>query len=308
MTDRLNWSTLKHIAVSPRMLKWRLTHPQEETDAIKFGLAFHCLILEPEKFEKLWVTAGPCAGVKKSGELCGSQGSLYLDGAWYCKVRGHAPEGAGELPEGVRSITSEQRETAKICAEQLKAHRVASDTLKGGKREESLEWQVDKTACKGRLDFLRPDYVVDLKTTCETTPREFESQSARMLYHGQLAWYHDGAIAAGRLPQDAALPRIVSVETVEPYDVAVYKFTPEALEAGRSVYRTFLARYLECVACDYWPGHSPDLRLLDLPHWAIPRKPIIVPNADGTLPLDPEREAFGDWAFEQIVSAIKEDK
>ena len=307
--DRLNWSTLKHIATSPRMLQWRLTHPTPDTDVLKFGRAFHCLILEPEKFDARWVTAGPCSAVKKSGEVCGVQGSLYFKGAWYCKVRGHAPEGAGDLPDGVESISSDQRETAKICAEQIKAHRVASKTLKTGKREEALEWQFDTTACKGRLDFLRPDYVVDLKTTCETTPREFTGQAARMLYHGQLAWYHDGAIAAGRLPKDAPPPRIVTVETVEPYDVAVYAFNAEALEAGRSVYKTLLARYCQCLAADCWPGHSPDLRMLDLPHWAIPRKPPELRADDGKpLPPDPEREAFGDWAFEQIVAANQEEK
>ena len=306
--NRLNWSTLKHIATSPRMLQWRLTHPTPDTDVLKFGRAFHCLILEPQEFDRRWTVAGPCAGVTKSGKVCGNQGSLYSCGVWYCKVERHAPTGAGDLPDGIESITSEQRETAKICAEQIKAHRVASETLRGGVREEALEWQIETTACRGRLDFLRPDYVADLKTTCETTPREFNAQSARMLYHGQLAWYHDAAIAAGRLPADAKLPRIVTVETVEPYDVAVYQFTAEALDAGRAVYRTLLARYRECVAAEYWPGHSPDLRYLDLPHWAIPRKPIARPNADGTLPPDAERNEFGDWAFDQIVAGITEDK
>lgn len=306
--DRLNFSTLKHIATSPRMLQWRLTHPTPDTDVLKFGRAFHCLILEPEKFDKRWTVAGQCLALKKSGGICGSQGSLYYEGAWFCRVKGHAPEGAGDLPEGIESITSEQSETAKICAAQIAAHRVARETLKGGVREESLEWQIGTTACKGRLDFLRPDMVVDLKTTCETTPREFTGQAARMLYHGQLAWYHDGAIAAGRLPQDAPLPRIVTVETVEPYDVAVYQFPPEALEAGRAVYRTLLARYLECVAADFWPGHSPDLRTLDLPHWAIPRAPILKPTDAETLVEDAEREAFGDWAAEQIIKTVTEDK
>ena len=304
---RLNWSSLKHLAISPRMLQWRLTHPLADTPALALGRAIHCLILEPQEFDARWTVAGPCGAAKKSGEVCGNQGSLYSCGVWYCKVKNHAPTSAGDLPDGIESITGEQRETAKICAEQIKAHRVASETLRGGRPEEALEWQTETTACKGRLDFLRPDYVADLKTTCETTPREFTGQAARMQYHGQLAWYHDGAIAAGRLPADAKLPRIVTVETVEPYDVAVYQFTPEALDAGRSVYRTLLARYLECVACDYWPGHSPDLRTLDLPHWAIPRAPIPRPTDAETLIEDAEREAFGDWAAEQLIKAT-EDK
>lgn len=278
MTDRLNWSTLKLIDVSPRLLRWRAEHPLPDSDALKLGRAIHCLILEPEQYAKRWATAGPCIAVKKSGEVCGSQGSLCARGigadldvlAWYCRVKGHAPPDAGTLPEGIESITAEQSETAKICAKMIAEHPVAAETLRSGHREEALEWTDPSSgvACRGRLDFLRADYVVDLKTTCKETPREFMADAYRKLYHGQLAWYHYGAIAAGRLPKDAPPPRIVTVETTEPYDVAVYEFTPVVLEAGRMKCRELLNRWIECRDAEWFPGHSPDLREFEIPRWA----------------------------------------
>lgn len=269
--ERMNWSTLKHLAVSARNMKYRVDHPQEDTPALKLGRALHCLLIEPQNFDDRWVVSSTCSGVvKKSGEICGSTGSLYLSGKWYCKVRGHAPAGAGDLPNGLESITTEERELAKILAARIAEHPAAAETLRGGKAEERLEW-IDAesgVACKGRLDWLKPSRVVDLKTTCTETPREFMADAARRGYHGQLAWYHYGAIAAGRIPQDAPLPRIVAVSTVEPYDVAVYEFTPEALEAGRLFFRELLTKYTDCLAAEIWPGHSPDLQPFELPKWA----------------------------------------
>lgn len=266
---RMNWSSLKHIAISPALFKWRVEQPQEDTAALKFGRALHCLILEPTQFDRRWVVAAPCTAIKKSGEICGSTGSLYMAGAWFCKVRGHAPDGAGDPPEGIESITPDQREIARFCAARIAAHAVASETLSDGRTEEALEWtdQFTGIACKGRLDFLR-HRVVDLKTSCMETSREFLNDAASRLYHGQIAWYHDGAIAAGRLPDDAPRPRIVAVSNVEPYDVAVYEFDETSLEAGRIVYRDLLRRYIECDAADWWPGHSPDLLPFELPPWA----------------------------------------
>src|SRR5262245_29847218 len=91
---RLNWSTLKHMAVSAKLLKWRMEHPEPETPALVLGTAIHCAVLEPQEFQKRWIVAGSCAAIAKtSGQPCTSQGSLFLDGKWYCKVKGHAPEG-----------------------------------------------------------------------------------------------------------------------------------------------------------------------------------------------------------------------
>lgn len=267
--ERLNWSTLKHIATSPKLMQWRVEHPQEDTEAMKLGRAIHCLVLEPDKFASHWVIATVCQATKKNGEQCGNVGTLYA-GEWFCKVKGHAPADAGPLPEGIESVTVEAVELAKQCAESIKAHPVAMNTLKGGQCEQECEWTDQETgvACRGRLDFIGARYIVDLKTTSKETPREFVNDAASRLYHGQLSWYHDGAIAAGRLPQDADAPRIVTVGTTEPYDVAVYQFTEASLEAGRFAYRWLLDKYVSCQAASWWPGHSPDLQPFDLPRWA----------------------------------------
>ena len=268
---RLNWSTLKHLAVSAKLLKWRVEHPEAETPSMVLGSAIHCAILEPEEFPKRWIVATQCVGtVKSTGAQCGSQGSIFAGDKWYCRVKGHAPDGAGPVPDGVHVIALDQLEIVKACAAGIAEHKAASRILKGGLAEHAIEWTDPELAiaCRGRLDYLKTNQVIDLKSTIEETVRGFERAVAQRLYYGQLAWYHDGAIAAGRLQSDAKLPALVSVQTCEPYDVAVYRLSKTAYEAGQILYRDLLRKYRDCAAADFWPGIAPAERELELPMWA----------------------------------------
>lgn len=269
---RLNWSTLRYLAVSPKLLKWRMEHPEPESPPMKLGSAIHCKILEPSEFDKRWVTAGPCVATKKDGQTCGSQGSLMFSGQWYCKVKGHAPYGAFALDDekDAQSISADERALVESCAASVLEHKVAAKLFTGGVPERGIEWTEPETgiACRGRLDYLRPNEVVDLKSTHEETVRGFTRHVVSRLYYAQLAWYHDGAIRAGKLQADAPLPVIVSVSTTEPYDVAAFRLTRNAYEAGQILYRDFLLKYRDCLAADYWPGIAPGMLELDLPDWA----------------------------------------
>ncbi len=270
MTTRLNWSTLRHIATSPRLLKWRVDHPEPESPALKLGRAIHCAILEPEHFASRWVMTTDCQAKTKAAESCRAAGSLYHDGLWYCRVRGHAPQGATDSPgQGIEVIDAEPHQLARVCAQSVWTHNPASKLLSGGKSEQEMEW-VDESGieCRGRVDYLRPTALVDLKSTRQETVRGFVGDVARHLYHGQVAWYTDGAIRAGRLPEDAARPYIVAVSTEAPYDVAAYQLSQSSLEAGRILVRDLIAKYQQCMAADYWPGIAPDLEALELPPWA----------------------------------------
>ena len=273
----LNWSTLKCLAVSPKFLKWRLEHPRVDTPALRLGRAIDCAILEPEEFGKRWVVATVCQATTKAGKPCENGGALMHEGAWYCRVKGHAPEGSAE-PADIEVLSQEDFDLATSCASAVGEHSVASNLLDGSAVQQTLEW-TDPCGirCRGRLDAISTgNVVVDLKSTRVDTPGSFQRRECpAFLYHGQVAWYHDGAIRAGRIPEDAPPPRLITVSTGEMPDVSVFVVGPPDLDAGRNVYMGLLRQYQECEAADWWPGHSPDERVLELPPWA--------PGMEGSL-------------------------
>lgn len=246
----LNWSGLKHLHTSPLLYKYRQEHPEPDKAAWVIGRAIHCGILEPERFDERYaVYEGPRRGK-----------------AWDAWQAEHP---------GVQSLKPDEATVAEACGAAVRAHHVASETLRGGRVEELLTWTDPESglACKGRLDYLTPTRLVDLKTTRRAIPMWFLRDCAEFLYHGQLAYYHDGAIAAGAIPPDARLPIVLAVQTCEPYDCAVYEVAEATLGAGRTLYRGLITRLLECQAADWWPGIAPAVLPLELPPWAAGMNP-----------------------------------
>lgn len=240
----INWSSLKHIGTSPLEYRWRLAHPEPRKPAFVFGGAVHCAVLEPEKFD--------------------SRYAVY-DGI----RRGKDWEAWKAIHPGVESLKPDEYDRVQEIAVALRFDGLAAKLLAGGRCEEALTWSDDDTglACKGRVDYIRPDCVIDLKTTRDPAPRKFERAAASYGYAGQVAFYHDGATAR-HLIDGRTMPFIVSVQTKAPYDVVSYQLDAEALDIGRAQYKSLLRQLVDCTAADYWPGVAPELQKLRLPHWA----------------------------------------
>ena len=84
-----------------------------------------------------------------------------------------------------------------------------------------------------------------------------------MGYHAQLAWYADGAKAAGLV----LAPRcyVVAVEMKPPHVVTCLELTDRALDMGRRAYRLWWERLMVCERSDYWPGYVEGIAPLDVP-------------------------------------------
>jgi len=245
--EALNWSTLKLVATSPLLARYRSEHPAEDSAHYRLGRAIHCLVLEPQEWS--------------------SRYAVYTDSA---QRRGKAWDAWCEANPGLEALTPSEGEAAAQAARAVTEHRVASSLLAGGRAEVTAQWvdPVHAVTCKGRIDCLRPTRVVDLKTTSKPDLRLILRDVWGYSYHGQLAWYHDGAIRAELMPPDAEPPALVIVQTVEPYDVIAAEMSQTALEYGRDLCRSLLATWCECSAAKTWPGMAPDLITLDPPPWA----------------------------------------
>ena len=239
----LNWSTLKLMADSPLLYSWRQScKPVEDKPAYVMGRAVHVAILEPDRMDELYVQQPDWVDrrTKKGKEWLAEQ-------------------------DGREVLTPDQWATAEGCARAVAKHGDASALLADTQRELTVEWKVENVECKGRVDAVKRMALPDLKT-CRSLER-FERDAAQFLYRGQLAFYFDGARAAGLLDANADA-YIIAVETGEPHDVAAFRLPDWHLQQGRNLYQRLLATLLECERTNTWPGRFPGVTDLDLPRWA----------------------------------------
>jgi hypothetical protein len=190
---------------------------------------------------------------------------------------------------GDEALTADQHALVERCAESIVAHPRAVEVLAHTRREESFQWIDPETglACKARGDALALGHVADLKSTRRQTLRDFYRDCSNYLYHGKLAFYHDGATAAGRLSPIATRPYMVAVQTVEPHDCAVIQLSPPDMAGGRALYRDALRRYAGCVAANWWPGIAPEVVQSELPPWA--------PGMNLPAPAPDDDDNGGEW-------------
>lgn len=148
-------------------------------------------------------------------------------------------------------------------------HPIARKLLTVGVPERALIWEDPETrvTCRAKVDWLRPDGMVDLKT-CESATAEALSKSAHNYGHAiQAAFYARGFRA---LMLGAADPFFVhiSVEKTAPYLVHVSQLSARALAWGDRKVSEALQVYRDCTAAGVWPGYPEDeITEIDLPAW-----------------------------------------
>lgn len=262
----VNFSTLKYLDISPKMLKWRETHPEPERDCFDLGDALHVARLEPERFAREYVVE-PDFGVHYTAD--GKEATNPKLTKSYKQAR---EAWLSDLPPGARIVEAEHMDIVRQCLASLKEHKEADALLASGVQERVITWTDPETglACKARAD-VSDRCIVDLKGTHHVTIRGFVNDAARLLYYCQMAYYDWGAKLAGIIPQDAHEPYIVSVQTSEPYDVVAYWLPIDALEMGMKRCREWLNRYAACQQTGWWPGLAAQAIPMHLPSWVFYR-------------------------------------
>ena len=125
--------------------------------------------------------------------------------------------------------------------------------------------------CKCKPDLVTAaGVVVDLKTAADVTLRGFARQCASLYYHAQMAFYMGGiARSTSRGSSDRAM--LIAVQSVEPFDCAVYRLGPSELVVGEALCRKWLAMVKSCADANVWPGVNGGRGVVDLvlPEWAM---------------------------------------
>lgn len=248
----LHYSALRAFAKSPAHYRALLERPRSDSGPMRIGRLSHAIVL--------------------GGDF------VVFDGT----RRGKAWDEFQAANEGKDIFTVSEHEDAQSIAKAVMGHEEAMNLL-SGEHELPLRWTLDGRECAGRLDALSACCVTDLKTTSDAHPDRFTRQAIRMGYHAQLAWYGDAVVATGR-PRPAR-HCLVAVETEFPHVITTLELTTGAIEAGRALYRSWLAQLADCERTGHWPGY-----------------------VEGTIPFDVtvpafdngEEDAMGDLVISDI--------
>jgi hypothetical protein len=150
----------------------------------------------------------------------------------------------------------------------VRRHPIAAKLLTGGEPERTLIWRDPATGvlCRAKTDWLRPDGIVDLKTTESAAPDALSKAAHNYGYAVQAPFYLRGF--RDRFPGVVPFFNHIAVEKTAPYLVHVNQLTGRALAWGDRQVSQALEIYRDCTAAGEWPGYPTDeITDIDLPAW-----------------------------------------
>lgn len=237
----VNKSTLWEMRKSP-LHYWHLVHdtPRKDTPAMKFGRAVHSRVLTPAAFTDEFIVAPAVDRRTKEGKAI-----------W------------AELMESGKEVISQEDMEALLAMEtEFKMSAWQDLTSDGVETEVPLTWTDNDTGvnCKGRIDALTRDYVIDYKTTYDASTAGFQREALKYGYDLQAAMYLDAARANGYDPQGFIF---IAQEKTAPYLINVIHAGDAFLDRGEWIKRDLLEKYKLCRDSDTWPGYGENELILN---------------------------------------------
>lgn len=229
-------SALWEIRKSPLHYKYAVEHPEEPTEALRFGIAAHKYILEPETFWDEYVEVPKIDRRTKAGKEA------------YAEL----------IASGKEFVTEADMDAIRAMNEAIRANATAA-ALVDGAHEVTFQWTEAETGepCKCRVDCLTEHdgvpYIVDYKTTTSCEDGAFERACRMYGYKLQAAMYTDGVFASELEKRWFAF---VAQEKKPPYAVRVYFCDDGFVEEGMETFRKLIGIYHKCRVNNYWPGYE----------------------------------------------------
>jgi hypothetical protein len=175
---------------------------------------------------------------------------------------------AAREAEGRIVVTHKQVRHAITVAKAVRAHPLAGAILSKGRPEVSMYWTDADTGvtCRGRIDWLRDNALVDLKTCSRyggAEPDTFGRQAANLDYVMSAAHYIDGWAA---LTGDVLPFYTITVELEEPHFITVSRYDDADLDAGRARMAKAKAEFAERESSGIWVD-EPEVVTIPIPRW-----------------------------------------
>lgn len=237
--DGVSKSQLDIIAMSPALLEWQKSAPVDtkKLKALDMGTALHCLLLEPDEFDKRFIIA-------PSFNRRTTQGKADEE-AFLKDVESM----------GMTVMDAEQGRKLKLMRDSAMAHPGARWLLEEeGFSESSIYWNDSDT---GELCRIRPDrylknypVIVDVKKVADMD--RFSRHLDEFRYHVQEAMYCDGFLS-----HFCEMPKFVFLavsETIDcgRYPVRLFILDEEDHEAGFNTFKKDLFTFHNAKTSNDW--------------------------------------------------------
>ena len=251
--EGISASDLKRMVKSMAHWKYSKEHPDEGDSAdLKFGRAYHKLMLEPDDFNNEFVVSPKIDKRTKEGK---EEYARFL-------VKAGNKEVIDE--ETYQKLLDMKKELYKTPFVKL---------LIKGEHEKSFFWTDAETGikCKCRPDSfgqIKDQYIcIDLKTTKDAETDHFMRDAIKLGYDIQASHYTQGLESTyGKnfkfifIAQEKTAPYLVNVLEADEYFMA----------SGKELRSILLNKYKECVENDVWPGYMDEnngINSLSVPAW-----------------------------------------
>lgn len=244
-------SMLDAVSINPAVIPWRKDAPvdTEKLKALDMGTALHCLLLEPEEFDKRFIVAPEFNRRTNQGKAdeaaflkdCDGMGMTVMDFEQGRKLQ--LMRGSAMAYQPVRWLLEEE-----------------------GYCEASIYWDDEETGelCRVRPDrFLKQQPIIaDVKKVADMD--RFARHVEEFRYHVQDAMYCEGYYQ-----HFGEYPRFLFIavsETIDcgRYPVRVFELSADHKADGHEVYRRDLQTYHQCRQTNMWGG----VETLNRPYWA----------------------------------------
>ena len=209
-------SDLAKLLRSPEHLEYEKSKEQAENTAFLIGNALHCYILEPAKFEEVYVELPK--DMKKDKRLKKYQ--LFLE----------------DITPIQKVLSYGEMKSVKDMGEKFKAHSICAQFLHDCETEVTYYWKDPKTGLllKARLDIVNPKLgVMDIKTTAGDARRtKFSRDCLEYNYDLQAAHYWYGAAVAMKRDYNFYFGVI---EKSKPHGIVVHKADLGFIDCGLEI-------------------------------------------------------------------------
>lgn len=249
----INFSTLKHMAESPKAYRASLEDPKPSTADQEWLSYQHAAILEPHNIDRDYVLWN--GGLTQAGKPTTSANSTaYKEAAAQAKASGQTllnavSDSAARKLAAIESLARACRSDPWLGPLLAHPDTVTEYAVQGADA-------ITGATIKCRVDLYNPTLRIwaDLKGYGTTDARQVGQLIAKGKAAHQAAMNRRCILAAG-LP----VPADFYIVSLDPglCDLAAYRVPDDVLEQADADITDWLTRVLECRAADHWPGAQP---------------------------------------------------